>query len=143
MIFLEDRPRIGAVRANSQSTMAVVIRNMYAIDRPYMPKNRGRLDSIHLFSHAKRRRLFDSLQCLMQDLMSVSLRSSISGNSSKRKFFEVQFPEILVCVLIHPFSRTTPNPKFLSTTCSKNSTSLASTSARKPSKDISGPLNPS
>ncbi len=37
--------------------------------------------------------------------MSVSLRSSISGNYGKRKLFEIQFPEILVSVLIHPFSR--------------------------------------
>jgi hypothetical protein len=41
----------------------------------------------------------------MQDLISVSLRSSISGNSGKRKFSAVLFPEILACVLIHPFSR--------------------------------------
>jgi hypothetical protein len=41
--------------------------------------------------------------------MSVSLRSSISGKSRQLKFFEVQFPEILVCVLIHSFSRNHPD----------------------------------
>ncbi len=42
-------------------------------------------------------------------LMSVGLRSSISRNSGTRKFFKVQFPEILVCVLIHLFSRNHPD----------------------------------
>ncbi len=44
--------------------------------------------------------------------MSVSLRSSISRNSGKRKFFEVLFPEILVRVLIHPFSRNHPDDNY-------------------------------
>jgi hypothetical protein len=39
----------------------------------------------------------------------VSLRRSISGNSGKPKFLEVQFLEILVCVLIHPLSRNHPD----------------------------------
>jgi hypothetical protein len=68
----------------------------------------GQLNSIHLFSHTKRQQLFDSLQCLMQDLMSASLRSSISG-SGQQTFFEVQFPENLVRVLIYPFSRNHPD----------------------------------
>ncbi len=66
----------------------------------------------------------------------------VSGNSSKfdfRKFLFVywfiRFPGITLT--------TTSNPQFLTTTWLKFSTSSASKSARKTSKKISGPLNPS
>jgi hypothetical protein len=90
MLFLEDRPKIDAVSSNSQLTMTVVIRNMQLTS--LIAKHRGRLDSIHLFSHAKRRLLFESLQCLMQD------------KPSKFNFRKFWF-----CVLIHPFSRNHPD----------------------------------
>ncbi len=91
MLFLGYRTTIGAVRANSQSTMAVVIRNMQ-LTCPIWKKKRASSTQFYLFCHAKRRRLFigvfDFLECLMQDLMSVSLPSTITRNSGKRNVFE-------------------------------------------------------
>jgi hypothetical protein len=63
MLFLEDMPKIQALCANSQSTMAVDIRNVQ-LTGPIFKKN-----GAGLFCHAKRRRRFDSLQRLMPDLM--------------------------------------------------------------------------
>jgi hypothetical protein len=54
MLFLEDRPKIHALCANSQSTMAVDIRNMQ-LTGPIFKTKWSRLDAIYLFCHAKRR----------------------------------------------------------------------------------------
>ena len=57
-----------------------------------MKKRRAGSTQFYLFCHAKRRLLFigvfDSLECLMQDLMSVSLPSTITRNSGKQNVFE-------------------------------------------------------
>ncbi len=94
MLFLEDRPRIGAVRANSQLTIAVVIQNMQ-LTCPICKKI-GACSTQFTYSGTRRD------DC-----------SSIHCNFWCRIWcqwaFEVQFPEIMVCVLIHPFSRNHPD----------------------------------
>ncbi len=81
MLFLEDRPRIGTERANSQSTMEIVIRHMH-VTGPIWKKIRA---------------------CSTQFTYSITRRddgSSILCNIWCRIWcqwaFEVQFPEILI-----------------------------------------------
>jgi hypothetical protein len=111
-----------------------------------MKKRRAGSTQFYLFCHAKRRRLFigvfDSLECLMQDLMSVSLPSTITRNSGKQNVFETskknrfEISPIFSFVywFIHFYRNHTPNSQFFTMTCSKYSTRPPSTWARKTSK---------